>query len=457
MSYLAVVIVLVSISINCYYTSAQTCTCPTNPTTDDDLSTLKSVFILMRHGIRAPWTSYPLDPHGNDTTRYPNGGSQLTDAGIDQAYNVGKFLKQRYGQFTKNGQKRAQLRSSAAQRCIDTISIVAKKLWPQDEDNKKSWQPMIFSLPKQVDSVLYEEPDCEHAEEAEKANLKTQEVQDYENEPKIQELYKFTAEKSGLQPNMYSVTKVFDVIRCAKLNGLSNPDWATPEKYDEMGDVLSKRLNFFYKTQKTQRLRAGPILSDFKTNMDTVINSKPEDKPKNLFLYGSHDFKIASVLSALGDPQPKYPPFAAALMFELHRVGDKNIVRALYLDQTVNWPYTAIKLNLTKCRGFTDNNNNNNNNSDNSPKSVVKEFAKDLKKDISSKLSKLPTISIPNIPSINVPKIDLFTKTAEDKECTFENFVNSVADLTPVDWKTECGLDCKYDAFRSAEENLGKT
>ncbi len=33
----------------------------------------------MRHGIRAPHTTYPLDPKANDPTRFPNGKSQLTD------------------------------------------------------------------------------------------------------------------------------------------------------------------------------------------------------------------------------------------------------------------------------------------------------------------------------------------------------------------------------------------
>jgi hypothetical protein len=56
---------------------------------------------------------------------------------------------------------------------------------------------------------------------------------------------------------MSSVTKAFDCVRCEKLNGLPVPDWATPEKYEEMGDVLSKRLNFLYASKKAQRLRAG--------------------------------------------------------------------------------------------------------------------------------------------------------------------------------------------------------
>ena len=40
----------------------------------------------MRHGIRAPWTTYPLDPFANDTNRWPNGGSQLTDVIVIRLY-----------------------------------------------------------------------------------------------------------------------------------------------------------------------------------------------------------------------------------------------------------------------------------------------------------------------------------------------------------------------------------
>jgi hypothetical protein len=59
----------------------------------------------------------------------------------------------RYSHFIKNNEKNAYLRSSAAQRCIDTISIVAKTLWPPKEGDSKWWQKMIFSLPKQIDGV----------------------------------------------------------------------------------------------------------------------------------------------------------------------------------------------------------------------------------------------------------------------------------------------------------------
>jgi hypothetical protein len=40
---------------------------------------------MVRHGVRAPHKSYPLDPYINDTNqRYPNGLSQLTCVNIDE-------------------------------------------------------------------------------------------------------------------------------------------------------------------------------------------------------------------------------------------------------------------------------------------------------------------------------------------------------------------------------------
>ena len=55
---------------------------------------------------------------------------------------MGKFLKKKYKQFLKGKKKTAFLRASAAQRCIDTISIVAKKLWPPEVEDEKWWQPV---------------------------------------------------------------------------------------------------------------------------------------------------------------------------------------------------------------------------------------------------------------------------------------------------------------------------
>ena len=154
-------------------------------------------------------------------------------------------------------------------------------------------------------------------------------------------------------------------------------------------------------------------------------------------------------MNALGDPQPKYPAFASAIIFELHRIGDKNIVRAHYVDNTINWPYTGIKLNLSKCKQQG---------SKSGLKSQLSGVAKNVTKVVREGLPKLSSLSekLPKIVSPTVGR-DAISGLLDDKDCTFDNFVASVADLTPVDWRTECGIDCNYDPFKAAENNLGKT
>lgn len=144
---------------------------------------LEAVFIFMRHGVRAPWTSYPKDPNVNNTNRWPNGRSQLTHFGIKQATTIGNLLMRRYGAFVKP-LKRPQiyLRASAAQRCIDTLKLVSSRLWPNFDP---AHTPLIYSLPKKVDSVLYEEPKCPFADNEEANNMNNPAVWNYENQTEI--------------------------------------------------------------------------------------------------------------------------------------------------------------------------------------------------------------------------------------------------------------------------------
>ena len=93
------------------------------------------------------------------------------------------MLNQRYGAFTKD-LKRNQiyLRASAAQRCLDTLKLVSSQLWPNFDT---AHTPVIYSLPKKIDSLLYEEPECHGADSEEASNMKSQAVVDYENQPEI--------------------------------------------------------------------------------------------------------------------------------------------------------------------------------------------------------------------------------------------------------------------------------
>lgn len=148
-----------------------------------DTTNLEQLFVIMRHGVRAPWSTYPLDPHKDDTSRWPLGRSQLTAAGVAQATNIGQLIAERYRGVAEKlvSRKQILLRSSAAQRCFDTVQLAMRKIWSVNTDNQLDpmKMPVVYSLPKRVDSVLYEEPECQLGDEEERNNLNQPEALAY--------------------------------------------------------------------------------------------------------------------------------------------------------------------------------------------------------------------------------------------------------------------------------------
>lgn len=63
-----------------------------------DLNTLVFVQVLFRHGDRTPEYAYANDPYQNEST-WAEGWGQLTETGQRQEYELGVYLRSRYGNF----------------------------------------------------------------------------------------------------------------------------------------------------------------------------------------------------------------------------------------------------------------------------------------------------------------------------------------------------------------------
>jgi len=59
-------------------------------------TSLETVFVIYRHGDRTPVSPYPTDPW-KDRSNWPVGFGQLTPRGKMMQYNLGKYLRNRYG------------------------------------------------------------------------------------------------------------------------------------------------------------------------------------------------------------------------------------------------------------------------------------------------------------------------------------------------------------------------
>ena len=88
------------------------------PSIASDRDTLKSLFVVFRHGARAPFSIYDGNPHGLDA--WPNGLGELTERGKWQLEQVGKFLRRNYSAFLSGSVDEVDLRSTDSTRLIES-------------------------------------------------------------------------------------------------------------------------------------------------------------------------------------------------------------------------------------------------------------------------------------------------------------------------------------------------
>ncbi len=104
--------------------------------------------ILFRHGDRSPISPYPGDPYNETTWAKYGGFGQLTQLGINQTHQYGRFLRKTYSKFLteRYDPKKVFVRSSDFDRTIMSAQSVLSGLFePKGDqlwnDNIK-WQPI---------------------------------------------------------------------------------------------------------------------------------------------------------------------------------------------------------------------------------------------------------------------------------------------------------------------------
>jgi lysosomal acid phosphatase len=116
-----------------------------------------------------------------------------------------------------------------------------------------------------------------------------------------------------------------------KFFNLTLPDWATEEVIRKLDYFKALSFRWKTKTPEMKRLVAGPmiskILDNFKIRSDIPRDSTPagespfqsEEPFRRMRLFSGHDTTIAGVLDTWGVYNMMIPPFASALIMEMHR------------------------------------------------------------------------------------------------------------------------------------------
>ena len=110
----------------------------TNRWPNHDISTLKLLQIVHRHGERGPASFTPNDPFKNESY-WPEGYGELTSKGKYRMYKLGQFIRQEYGSYLGDecSPREVYARSAISDRCIESVSCLLSGAYPPKQ---RSWK-----------------------------------------------------------------------------------------------------------------------------------------------------------------------------------------------------------------------------------------------------------------------------------------------------------------------------
>lgn len=100
------------------------------------------IFQAVRHGNRSPKHTYETDPY-NDISFWPDGFNQLTEVGKQQTYELGHFLRRRYGELLGSDDvvQNVSIQSASEDRCLMSAQCAAAGLFQQN-----NWYDDVFAV-----------------------------------------------------------------------------------------------------------------------------------------------------------------------------------------------------------------------------------------------------------------------------------------------------------------------
>lgn len=334
---------------------------------------LQLVQILFRHGDRTCVRSYPNDPYKESFWHKYGGYGQLTQTGMNQHYQFGKYLRKFYDGFLNKYYLREDLNviSTPVDRTIMSANSLLSGLYePKDYqlwNNKVNWQPIpVHPQDHQNDKIFYSDHiKCPRIDQLRKEIPQTNEFIERNN--RYKHLFDVVNNNSGCadhpkrncdNTNLLDEWRIGDCLFVEKTHGLKLPDWVGPI-YDRLRYSHGWGFYFMYKNIESARLRAGGILGDMRKNIFAKIY---QNDTKQLRLYSAHDMNIAALTKLLNFTNHiNQPSYASAVGLELRKEKTNNnyYVKVFYKNNTASEDinYRNVKMfgcdNLCPIEKFT--------------------------------------------------------------------------------------------------------
>ncbi|XP_028026361.1 prostatic acid phosphatase-like [Bombyx mandarina] len=330
----------------------------TNREANDDMELLM-VYFVNRHGERAPddvELSLSDQQEELKSLTHVEGPEGLTNVGKRRAYQIGKFIRQRYGSEGSKILSKVYLKDEILVRSTDkdrtkmTALVAMSAAYPPepvqqwDESLGKIWQPVpYYSVPLNEDYLRYFS-NCDRFVELMR-NAKDESIRQ-EFAPYL-DVMQLLSRRTGQNfvENPLLLQALFDLFRSSLALGLNIPEWAKPflESLSE-GARLAYKL--YFRNNEMKKIAGGVLLNKF-TEQALIAASGKEIKPR-LHVFSSHDFNLGAFMEVSRvRSNHGIPEYGAAFALELYRskVTGELSVLPMYLPQAGDSTPQVLQIN----------------------------------------------------------------------------------------------------------------
>ncbi|XP_026496125.2 venom acid phosphatase Acph-1-like [Vanessa tameamea] len=319
-------------------------------------------FVINRHGERTPDAdelSLSDQKEKLMNLTYIEGVEGLTNTGKRRAFQIGKFIRQRYG-VQGYGllsdlylQDEIALRSTDKERTKMTAQMAMAALYPPEVDQQwdeglgRIWQPVPYTAVPLSEDYLRYYSNCERFNELMKIAKQeaiNQEFQQFKDLVTI--VKKETGRNFTEDPLLYET--LFDLFKSQVSLGLDIPEWAKP-LLPKLGEAARLAYRLYFRYDEMKKIGGGVILNDFIEAASDISSGKPVKKRFRMF--SAHDFNIGSMMEVTRvirheQSNPEYGSLFALELYRSKGSGELTVV-PIYLPRAGE--STAQLLHFTGC------------------------------------------------------------------------------------------------------------